>query len=532
MVLFAAATAAEIAPAAPKPRQRTPYARGAALARAGKLPEALAELEKAAKLEPRNPKVHNLSGVVLSQLGRLNEANEAYNRALALAPDFYPARKNRASNAFLLREFQFAAAEFAVLARLRPKDHVPRLFLGLLAIEDKDFQRARKHLLQARRLAPTDSRVLLAVVRVHFVLGERQAALEAARELRAKPCASSAERFDLGVLLGSFGANAVAAQVFQGLWQEKPGAYDIGFNLALFQYRAGQTEAAFRTVEELLYRGHGLAELWNLRGWICHHLRRQEQAIASLQRAIAMEPAASEHYLDLSTVLLDVGDLDSAGRVIAEGIEKSTEKDGLFVQMGLLHRRQNDLRQAEDRFRKALETNPANEAAYLALAHLLLVMEREREGFALMETALERLHSSALLHYVYGALLMETATPEDMDRQEKARLVLEKALALNPLFANTHYRLARIYLVRGEEDKALRNLEAASSLNPKHTKALYQLSQILARRGDRRRAAELSRALRQLLAEKYRSSHEDFSAVVRESLRRSEGAGSFGGPEQ
>ena len=127
---------------------------------------------------------------------------------------------------------------------------------------------------------------------------------------------------------------------------------------------------------------------------------------------------------------------------------------------------------------------------------------------------------------------METATPEDMDRQEKARLVLEKALALNPLFANTHYRLARIYLVRGEEDKALRNLEAASSLNPKHTKALYQLSQILARRGDRRRAAELSRALRQLLAEKYRSSHEDFSAVVRESLRRSEGAGSFGGPEQ
>jgi len=530
-LLLAAIVVVVAGPTAPSTRRKTAYHHAAALARAGKWPDSLAELEKAAKLEPRNPKVHNLRGVVLSRLGRLQEANAAYNRALALAPGFYPARKNRASNAFLLREFQFAAAEFAELARLQPKDHVPRLFLGLLAIEDKDFQTARKHLLQARRLAPADTRVLLAVVRVHFVLGERQAALEAAREHRAKSRASRGERFDLGVLLGGFGANTEAAEVFQGLWQEKPGAYDVGFNLALFQYRSEQAEAAFRTVDKLLSRGRGPAELWNLRGWICHHMRRQDQAVESLRQAIAMEPVAPEHYLDLSTVLLDVGDLDSAGRVIAEGIEQSVEKDGLFVQMGLLHRRKNDFRQAEDRFRMALEANPANEAAYLALAHLLLVMEREQEGFALLEAALERLPSSALLHYVYGALLMETVTPDDMDRQEKARQVLEKALALNPLFANTHYRLARIYLARGEEDKALRNLEAASSLNRKHTKALYQLSQLLARRGDRQKAAELSRALRQLLAEKHQSSHEEFAAVVRESLRRSEAAGPVSKPE-
>lgn len=498
------------------------YAGGVELARNGNFTRALEEFQRAAELDPGNPKVHNMLGVALSQLGRLTDANEAFNRALALSPNFYPARKNRATNAFLQRDFTFAASEFKDLARLRSKDLVPRLFLGLLAIEGSNIQKAREHLLRARQLAPGDGRVLQALVRVYFILGERQLAIKAARQVRLSSNAKRPERFELGVLLAQFEANAEAADIFKDLWNEKPGSYDVGFNLALTQYRSEQPAAALRTVEELISHGVQEPEIWNLQGWIYSRMGRQDSAIASFRQALTAEPARAEHYLDLSTVLMNAGDWLSAERVISEGLEKDVDKDRLYVQMGLFYKRNRDLRQAETWYRRAMETNPSNEAAYIALAHLLLNREHEGEALALLEESLERLPASPLLNYAYGSLLLETAAPENRDRLEKARFLLEKALALNPMFANTHYRLARLFLLKGDEDKALEHFQKATSLNPKNTGALYQLSGLLAHRGQREKAAELKKAVQQLHAEKdkllqelaYRSSERSPAAEL------------------
>ena len=480
------------------------YAGGVKLARKGNFTQALEEFQRAAKLDPRNPKIHNMLGVALSQLGRLADAREALDRALALSPNFYPARKNRATNTFLQRDFIFAASEFEDLARLQPKDFVPQLFLGLLAIDGSNFQKAREHLLRARQLAPDEGRVLQALVRVYFMLGNRQLAIDVAREMRLSPNSKPAERFELGVLLAQFEANAEAAEVFMDLWRQKPGSYDAGFNLALLQYRSNQPEAALSTIEELFSHGARSPEIFNLQGWVHSRMARLDLAVASFRQALAGEPARAEHYLDLSTVLMNAGDWLSAERVISEGIEKVVEKDRLYVQMGLFYKRNNDLRQAETWYQSALETNPANEAAYIALAHLLLNREHEGEALALLEKALERLSASPLLNYVYGSLLLETATPEDTARLEKARFVLERALTLNPLFANTHYRLARLFLLRGDEEKAQKYFERACSLNPKDAEALFQLSRILARRGQKQRAAELRQTVSELHAEKDR----------------------------
>jgi len=480
----------------------THYAGGVELARKGDFTRALEEFQQAAELDPRNPKVHNILGVALSQLGRLTDANEAFNHALALSPNFYPARKNRATNAFLQRNYTFAASEFKDLARLQPKDFVSPLFLGLLAIEGSNILEAREHLLRARQLAPGDRRVLQALVRVHFMLGERQLAIKTAREVRLSSNATHPERFELGVLLAQFEANAEATDIFKDLWNEKPGSYDVGFNLALTQYRSGQPAAALRTVEELNSHGAQAPEIWNLQGWIYISIGLQDSAIASFRQALAAEPARVEHYLDLSTALMNAGDWLSAEHVISEGLEKDVDKDRLYVQMGLFYRRNRDLRQAETWYRRAIETNPSNEAAYIALAHILLNGEHDGEALALLEESLERLPASSLLNYVYGSLLLETAAPENRDQLEKARFVLEKALALNPFFANTHYRLARLFLLKSNEDKALEHFQKAISLNPKNTGALYQLSRLLARRGERERAAELRKALQRLHAEK------------------------------
>lgn len=484
------------------------YTRGTKLARAGKSNEALQELERAAERAPSNPKVQNMLGVVLTQLGRLQEADKAYGAALAIAPDFFPARKNRATNAFLRRDFKLAAPEFEDLARLRPKDFVPQLFLALLAIESGDFQKARKCLLQARELAPRNGPVLLALTRVHFMLGERQLALQTTQIMEVHSDAAFGDRFDLGVLLASFRADQEATEVFERLWRAKPASYETGFDLALLQYRTGQPRAALHTVERLISRGARQPEIWDLQGLILDRLGRHDACKASLLRAIAAEPWRAEYYIDLSTILANLDDWESARRAVSEGIEKSPDKDRLYVQMGLLLQREGDLSQSEGWYRRALDANPAREAPFVGLAHLLLIANRESEAFTLLESGLQTLPNSPLLNYIYGALLQETAKPDDTSRLEQARLALERALTLDPFFANTHYRLGRIYLARGDEPRAQGHFERAYSLDPKHGQALYQLVHLLARHGQTERATVLNRALQKLQVETYTLNQE------------------------
>ena len=88
------------------------YTRGSEAAKAGNLGEALKELELAAALAPGDPKVHNVTGLVLTRLRRYEDAEAAYNRALKLAPSFLPARKNRAVNYFSRRDFAAASSQF------------------------------------------------------------------------------------------------------------------------------------------------------------------------------------------------------------------------------------------------------------------------------------------------------------------------------------------------------------------------------------------------------------------------------------
>ena len=491
--------------------------------REGNLSKALLELQKAAVQTPDNPKVHNMLGVVLTELGRMTEANNAYSKALSIAPDFYPARKNRAVNSFSRGDLKFAASEFETLVRIEPKDFVPHLFLGLLALQGNDVPTARKHLLEARQLSPNNARVLLALTRVHFTLGERQLAVEAAREMQTKSHSTPAEQFELGVILAQFEANAEAAEVFQELWAKRPGAYDTGFNLALVSYRAGQLETALRVVDELSSHTKQRGELLNLRGWIYNKMRRLDQARESLEQAIALDRNNQEHYLDLSTILYNQGETEEAIQVIFKGIERGVEKNRLQVQMGLLHEKTGNYGEAEKWYRTAISTNSA--PAYVALAHLLLGTNRRQQALELLAGAIESFPDNPFLYYLYGTELAESVQGADPQRLERAEAMLKKALERNPFYANTYYMLGRLYLKKGNDKAAQDYFEKACAFNPKHTNAHYQWLRIAVRLGEKDKATELDKIVRRLHDEEKKQTQQTVTGVVEESLRGSmEGA--------
>ena len=489
------------------------YRRGSELARSRQFEEALDELRRAADLKPEEPRTHNMIGVVLTQLGRLEDAERAYTQALSIAPSFVPARKNRAVNAFTRRRYEFAASEFHALVRLTPDDFVPHLFLGLISIENLEFQAADSHLAEARRHSPGNSKILIPLARVRFILGERSAALDLTRELMGSVRTTEGERFELAAILAQFEANAEAEQLFRSLKQKQPGSYELVFNLALVQYRLGRLPEALQTLQDFAAGRSLTGEMLNLRGWIYNKMRRFSEAERSLRDAIRTEPDDADNYLDLSTVLGNSGDTEGAIQVVSEAIARKTGGQRLRVQLGLLYQKKRDHPRAEGCFKEVLSLDRANRPAYLALANLLASTDRQQEALAVLERGIGELPADALLHYMYGGQLL------DSGREAQAEAMLKKALELNPLYANTHYLLGKLFLKRGDDNAAQTSFNKACAFDPHHAGAYYQLSLIARRKGDKAQAQEYGRIVQRLNEQSDREYQDSFHQAVDESLR-------------
>jgi tetratricopeptide (TPR) repeat protein len=109
---------------------------------------ALAELERAAQLDPKLPSVHALLGLALMGAGRRSDAEEAFGR------------------------------EFAN----NPNDFDSNLYLGLLLKDEGKLDEAGDHLRRASRLRPADPRVLYGLGSLDLAAGRNE---EAAKALAA-----------------------------------------------------------------------------------------------------------------------------------------------------------------------------------------------------------------------------------------------------------------------------------------------------------------------------------------------------------
>jgi tetratricopeptide (TPR) repeat protein len=136
----------------------------------GRLPEALAALDEAVRIQPLAPGPHWQRGRVVELLGRFDEAGPEYARAVELSP----------RTLVYLREWVRWLAKSGRVAEARgvaerivaeePDDPESVANLGALALEQGDVAAARRHLLRALSLAEGDLSVTIATRAVRALL--------------------------------------------------------------------------------------------------------------------------------------------------------------------------------------------------------------------------------------------------------------------------------------------------------------------------------------------------------------------------
>lgn len=194
---------------------RACLARGRALLEEGRLNEAIAELSRAASLDPRLSQAHSLLAVAYDQKGLHDRAKESYERAVDVNNHDPEALNNLGYSLYLNGNYRAAVDKLKRAARLAPSDArvlnnlaLAQARLGKFDDAYRSFaraggeftghanvaallirmgrdDRAAEHLEAARRIQPDAANVLRQLAELYERIGDKAKADDARQALRA-----------------------------------------------------------------------------------------------------------------------------------------------------------------------------------------------------------------------------------------------------------------------------------------------------------------------------------------------------------
>jgi predicted TPR repeat methyltransferase len=202
-----------------------------------------------------------------------------------------------------------------------------------------------------------------------------------------------------------------------------------------------------------------------------------EQAIASYDQALALNPQLFETHLSLAAAKARQGRLAEATVSCRNAISINPNHSNAHNELGCLLERQGKLDEAFSSFQRAIALDPNQVNSHNNLATLLGRQGRLDEALASLQRvlALDPNHCDA--HCNFGNVLLHQGKLDDAFNS------YQKVLALNPNHIHAHNNLGALLERQGRLDEALASLQKVFSLNPNHSSAHNNLSSVLLKQG-------------------------------------------------
>jgi tetratricopeptide (TPR) repeat protein len=427
-------------------------------------------------------KALTLMGMALVAENRREEGNSYFRQALKVNAAYAPALRNLALNEMAMGRADAARTHFERLLELSPADPAVRLGLAQACV----------------------------------ALGQRE---RAADLLERMPRASDAgAHFAAGNLLAGVERYTAAAHEFELAQSDYPNPYDAGFNLMLAYVKSRQYASATQTGESLVARGYRQPELYNLLAQAYEGDGKTAQAYEALRTATSLDIADPANYLDLIALCLTHRNYDLALEIADIAVARLPGSARVRLQRGIVLAMKENFEGAKAEFESAIKLSPDAGVPYVALALMLLQMDRPNDAVALLRSRVARSADYLTLWFLAEAL-GRTGAAGGSPEEAEAVGALKRSVAANPDVPQSRILLAKLLARRGELDPAEKHLTRALQLDPENVSATYQLAQICQKKGDTARA-------RQLFAKVSKAKAEDREQFTRGGLQHIIRAGS------
>jgi len=353
---------------------------------------------------------------------------------------------------------------------------------GLKALNNLDLPTAQTDLLAASRLQPTNPRVWIALSQTYFREGKTAQANDAA--LKAEKFGSE-DPVTLRLLAVFYSEQNKFARA--GDIEARCAAKDHQDSAAPARAMADYLHADQpRKAIDLALATAGWeqrADLRNLLGKAYEADGQILKTIPELQEAIRLQPGEPSYYFDLIQVLVGHYNFDAAIKMGDAARKRFPESAPLALLTGVAYYGQNQPAAAIDAFLQSIALDPANHQPYLFLAKLMDQAGDKLPAITQRFIDYQEKNPQSYLGYFLHAKV----------EPEQAESLLQKSVALNGGYWESHYDLGIVLAKRGALADAEKEFRRGVELNPKDPAVHYRLFRVLAALGkDREAEAELA----------------------------------------
>jgi tetratricopeptide (TPR) repeat protein len=419
--------------------------------RAHKSKEAFADLNKAINLSPSNGDYLAAAGNLLLDLGEYKDAQSKFNKALKIDPKNVDSMIGKGRADYKNGDIVQARVIMEKAMSLAKDDPRPHYYLGKIAEQLDEFDKAKNHYLNAKKISPNyvNARVALGLIAIKEDK-LKQALEELSKAIKVNPKSAVAH-------------NALA---------------EIYLSQKNVRLAMRQTKLALENDPNFPAAHLNLGKIYSSQG-------KFDKAQASFDKVAEISPKYEDLALEKGIMLLRQKSHEEALKMFEEAIQQNPKDDRLYVHAGIAAKEGNNLPIAIKYFQSATGINNANTEACYQLGLIFQGQNEHDKAIELYSKVIDLNPKHANAHYRKG--LSHFAMDNTLDAMDELR----EAIKLKPNHIDALIELGKTLASRREYSEAIKYLNRVARKFPKKVEVLIALGDAFFEQGLHRKALKV-----------------------------------------
>lgn len=518
--------------------------------------EALLSAKKLVAKKPKDKDALELAAVSYEKAGDLKNAAAMYRQYLQLpkTSKHQEYAYHLAQLLVQAKQGSLAAQQYQKNITQYPTDYRNHKDLGELLLQMNQYTNATKLLARPAARSDAPPQLNLVLAKAYTKLGKKAQAAASYERYLSKEQTDSTAWYELGSIYYGEKAYQKAVQPLTRASVLMPKNSDVLYKLGMSLYHVKKLREAVDPLSKvLLAKPKDKKVLSALTE--CHRtLNDTAQLIATLQKRVAVEPGNYDLSNELGNLLMAKGDVQSAISTLEQASRAKPSDVGLHMQLASLYGRVKDTRNQQVHIDAALSHAPKNADVTFEKAHFHLMNNQPVDAKKYLKKTIdlnakhvralalygsmlkgEKKYRQAYEHFsqavkyapksteymlqmaqcahltgkndlalkvVTKALQIDPSDPKLMqwagvfylkdNKEEKAELMLRRALELDRNCGVCDEYLGQIYLAKGEFESAIQHLETAlRNTNGRNDNVMVKLARAVLMKGEADRAQDL-----------------------------------------
>lgn len=254
---------------------------------------------------------------------------------------------------------------------------------------------------------------------------------------------------------------------------------------------------------------------WKALGVVLKQTGRPSEAVAPMQRSVALSPQDPEAHINLGVTLKELGRLSEAEASYRQAITLNPDSAEAYYNLGNTLHELGRSGEAKTSYQQAIALQPEYVKAHNNLGNTLQKLGKLEEAEASYQQAIALQAGFVEAHSNLGNTLKE------LGRLDDAEVSCRRAITLQPDYAEAHFNLGITLAELGRLDEAETSHRRAITLEPDHAEAHFNLGIILHKR-DEIEQAEATYRQAITLDPHLAKAHNNLGSVLRELGRLDE----------